>query len=279
MNWPPQATRSSYIPRGKNAVMRGAGRPLFIPLCLGACLAAALPRAGVAQQAGSEAPVTTAEIVRQLVSRNEQRAQQLGSYTSRRHYHLSYHGFPHAAEADMVVDVTFDPPSSKHFAVVSESGPHLLVDHVLRKLLSTEQDSSRDRSDSALTPANYTFALVRTETDEGRPTYVLRVEPKAPRALLYRGTIWVDAQDYAVVKVEAQPAKNPSFWIRNTEIHHLYSKTGDFWLAQSNRTETKVRLGGVAVLTIEYGDYRFSQAAGMQPVSAANANADSTPLH
>jgi hypothetical protein len=259
MSWPPLATRSTHNPAGAIATMR-AGRPVLSRLCVSLSLAAALLPAAVSQQAGSDASPTTAEVVQQLVARNEQRARQMGSYTSRRHYHIAYHGFPHAADADMVVDVTCDTPSSKHFEVVSESGSRLLLDHVLRKLLRTEQDSSRQNADSALTPANYDFTLVRTETDEGRMTYVLSVEPKAPRPLLYRGTIWVDAKDFAVAKLEAQPAKNPSFWIRNTEIHHVYGKTGDFWLAQSNRTETKVRLGGVAVLTIDYGDYRFANA-------------------
>jgi hypothetical protein len=165
----------------------------------------------------------------------------------------------------MVVNVSDDAPSSRHFEVISESGSRLLLDHVLRRLLRTEQDSSRNRTESALTPANYNFNLIRTETDEGRLTYVLTVDPKTPRPLLYQGTIWVDAKEYAVVRIEAQPAKNPSFWIRNTEIHHVYVKTGDFWLPQSNRSETRVRLGGTAVLTIEYGDYRFANTANSPP--------------
>jgi len=69
--------------------------------------------------------------------------------------------------------------------------------------------------------------------------------------------IWIDAGDYAVVRVEAQPAENPSFWIKNTDIHHVYAKSGEFWLPQTNTSESKVRLGGTAVLTIDYGTYQF----------------------
>jgi hypothetical protein len=219
-----------------------------------------------AQQSSGEARPAIGEIVQRLVARNEQRAQELGPYTSRRHYHVEYHGFPHAAVADMVVDASYDGPSSRHFTVVSESGSHLLLEHVLGKLLRTEQDSAHDRADNALTPANYNFTLVRTETVGGRLAYVLGVEPKKPRGLLYRGTIWVDAQDYAVVKIDAHPAKNPSFWISDTEIHHVYEKDGEFWLPKSNRSETKVRLGGTAILTIDYGDYRFATKGASPPV-------------
>jgi len=213
---------------------------------------------GVRSQDGAAtAQPTTSEIVQRLVAENQQRSQKLGVYTSRRHYHVAYHGFPHAAEADMVVDAVCNGPGSKQFDVISESGSHVLVDHVLKKLLRAEQDDSHHRSDSALTPANYTFTLLRTEIDGGRPVYVLTVEPKQSHGLLYRGTIWVDAQDYAVVKLNAEPAKSPSFWIRNVQINRQYEKAGDFWLPRSDRSETKVRLGGVATLTIDYDDYRF----------------------
>ncbi len=80
------------------------------------------------------------------------------------------------------------------------------------------------------------------------------------RPLLFRGTIWVDAEDFAVMKVDAQPAQNPSFWIRNAEIHHSYAKVGEFWLPGSTRSETRVRLGGVATLTIEYAGYQVGSA-------------------
>jgi hypothetical protein len=235
--------------------------PLLFCLCFGLSAVALQPPAAVPQEAATTIQPATSEIVQRLVAGNEQRSRELGAYTSRRHYHVAYRGFPHAAEADMIVDVNCNGPNSKQFAVVSESGSHLLLDHVLKKLLSTEQDASHHRSDSALTPANYAFTLVKTEMDNGRLLYVLAVEPKEPRALLYRGTIWVDAQDYAVVKLDAEPARNPSFWIRNTQINREYEKTGEFWLPRSDRSETKVRLGGMAVLTIDYGDYRFANAA------------------
>ena len=70
---------------------------------------------------------------------------------------------------------------------------------------------------------------------------------------LYRGKIWVDAAEVAVVKVKAEPAKNPSFWIMRPQITYTSAKTGGFWLPEFNRSETKVRVGGTAVFTIDYG--------------------------
>jgi len=46
-----------------------------------------------------------------------------------------------------------------------------------------------------------------------------------------------------------------SCWISKTHIHHTYAKTGDFWLPEHDRSESRMRLGGTAVLTIDYGQY------------------------
>ncbi|HTV09979.1 MAG TPA: hypothetical protein VMD97_13130 [Candidatus Aquilonibacter sp.] len=252
-----------------------------VNICLGLSIllaAVAAPQAAT-QQLHAVAPPPVADIVQQLVARNQERARLLGPYTSLREYHLQYIGFPHAAEAALVVDVTCESNTSIQFHVISESGSHFLANRILKRLLKAEQDADRERGDNGLTPANYNFTLERTETDKGRKLYVLQVDPWHAKALLYRGTIWVDAQDYAVVKIDAEPARSPSFWIRNTEIHHTYQKIGDFWLPQQDRSQTRVRLGGSALLTIKYQQYRLSSAALPSPDATNQASADLSPSH
>ena len=91
--------------------------------------------------------------------------------------------------------------------------------------------------------------------------YVLNVEPKVESKFLYRGKIWVDAHDFAVTRIEAQPAKNPSFWTTKSLIHHTYQKLDNgFYLPRENKTVTSVRLGGTATLTIEYQSYQLTAA-------------------
>lgn len=200
------------------------------------------------------------QIVQRMMEFNGKRAQRLQHYTEERHYQVEYRGFPATITASMDVEATYDAPSSKSFRVLSLTGSKLLINHVLKKLLETERDAAKDLSQNALTPENYTFTLVGTEVTADQKFYVFQVEPHVSRKFLYRGKIWVDAKDYAVAKIEAEPAKNPSFWIKKTEIHHTYSKTGDFWLPERNRSETKVRTGGIAILTIDYGAYHIAAA-------------------
>jgi hypothetical protein len=202
----------------------------------------------------SESP---SEIVQRIVQHNALRSEHLKYFTSLRHYHIEVQGLGRSTSADMHATVTYTVGAGKTFQVVDESGSHLLVNHVLLRLLETERDDSREQQQSALTPSNYNFDFQTETTENGRPVYVFAVEPRTKNKLLYRGKIWIDAADYAVVRVDAQPAENPSFWIKSTQIHHVYAKNGEFWLPQTNRSESKVRFGGTAVLTIDYGTYQF----------------------
>jgi hypothetical protein len=101
--------------------------------------------------------------------------------------------------------------------------------------------------------------------------YVLSVEPRTKDKFLYRGRIWVDAEDFAVVRIKAEPAKNPSFWTRNTEIEHVYVKVSDFWLPAHNHSVSKIRLGGRADFTIEYKDYQVTGASSASNLQALGA--------
>ena len=115
-----------------------------------------------------------------------------------------------------------------------------------------------------MTEANYRFHLAGSENVAGRASYVLDVEPVTASKFLYRGKIWVDSADFAVVKMETEPAKNPSFWIARTLIHSTSAKVSGFWLPAELRSETKVRIGGTAVLTIDYGTYAVVAGPGFQ---------------
>jgi hypothetical protein len=43
----------------------------------------------------------------------------------------------------------------------------------------------------------------------------------------------------------------------NAVIHHMNTEMSGFWLPEQNRNEIKVRIGGTAAMTIDYGTYRI----------------------
>jgi hypothetical protein len=273
MNWRLPAIDARVIDRRERRSAAQCGSRMGISVLLGCAILLVSAITSNASGHPAESPpdqnADTASIVQRLVERNKDRADRLPDCTSKRHYHIQYHGFGRNMEADMDVDVLDHGSASRSFHITAQSGSHVLLDHVLKKLLENEQEAAQHRDATGLTPQNYKFTLIGNTNEDGRQLFILQVEPKTNQKLLYRGRIWVDAADYAVVRIEAKPAENPSFWIRSTEIHHVYSKVGDFWLPQRNVSESKTRLGGRATLTIDYGDYKFerSEVTSAQPNS------------
>jgi hypothetical protein len=241
------------------------GRSRF-PLRLGyMALILLFPHSGAAQvpeSSLSEAPLTLSQVVGKLAERDAERAKVLEHFQGRRMYQLDYKGFPSDMHAEMIVNVSYDAPATEEFMVVSQSGPKWMINRVLKRLLETERESLRDenRERVQISSENYDFTLLETQDSGDGCPYVLGVQPKVVNKFLFRGKIWVDAKDFAVCRIEAEPAKNPSFWIKKTEIHHSFIKIGDCWLPAENRSVSDVRLDGRATLTIKYEDYKIHTA-------------------
>jgi hypothetical protein len=208
----------------------------------------------------SPPPLSTDVIVQRLMAANTQRSQALRGYHGTRVYHLSYHGLFGSHDAGMQVEAIYTAPDRKDFKVLSQSGSRLLVNRVLMKLLSSEQDAQKEqnRTELEISPKNYDFALAGTEQTPGEEFYVLQVSPKGKSKYLYRGKLWVDAQDFAVARMQGEPARNPSLWVNHTQIEYRWAKIAGFWLPVHNESVTQVRMGGKAVLTIEYTNYQIT---------------------
>lgn len=230
---------------------------------------------GSSGYSAQNAPLPVDQVAKNLQERNAQRAAALEEFNSTRVYRMQYHGFPSDRDAEMVVNVIYRAPNAKEFTVVSQTGSKFVIDHVFKKLLEGEQEAANPENleRTALSKENYDFTFAGYEATPDGAQYVLNLLPKTKNKFLYRGKIWVDAKDFAVVRIEGEPARNPSFWIKKTEIAHRYVKVNDFWLPAENHTESVIRLGGRAVLSIEYKDYKIMKAAPLR--GSENAREDS----
>lgn len=158
----------------------------------------------------------------------------------------------------MTVEAAYDSPSTKRFQIISQSGSNLIISRVFKRLLESEKEAAEPEMHARmlLNRDNYDLALIGFEPSEPGGQYVLAVYPKTRSKYLYRGKVWVDGTDFAVTRIDAEPAQNPSFWTKKSEIHHEYMKVQDFWLPRRNESVSYIRLGGRATLTIEYKNYR-----------------------
>lgn len=213
---------------------------------------------------------TAEEIVTRMTAHDLARQSSIEGYAGMRRYVLENHEFHKRAE--MLVQVQGDKDGTKHFDVVSEDGWKAAHKHVLHKMLESETETSRPekRSGARLNAENYEFSFVRTELAAGRTAYVLEVRPKRSDKYLFDGRIWVDAEDYALVRAEGKPAKKPSFWTKSIHFVQVYHKCGPVWFPLSTQSVTEAHLFGTTDVSIEYFDYapKIPNSSGNSVVSA-----------
>ncbi|HEV2233641.1 MAG TPA: hypothetical protein VGV68_09600 [Terriglobia bacterium] len=219
----------------------------------------------------SSAPLTTAQVVERMVAMNRARAEALRGYTATCVYHVE--NADHDRSADLVVKIAYLSPNRKESTIISWSGSSALRNYVLNRLregeLEAMQEENRRRTD--MNPENYDFTLVGYERTGPNNFYVMEVVPKIKNKFLFRGRIWVDAQDFGITRMEGAPAKNPSWWTTHIEVDHSYCKVGDFWLPSRIESVAQVRLFGRSVLTIIYKDYKLIEAHPIETPTLASA--------
>jgi len=198
---------------------------------------------------------TAQEIVTRMAALDMKRQSSIEGYEGMRRYVLQNQKLQKRAE--MLVSVQGDVDGTKHFEVMSEEGWKAANAHVLRKMLESESETSRPelRAMTKLNFTNYEFVVLRAELAAGRMAYVLEIKPKRKEKYLFQGRIWVDAQDYALVRAEGSPAKNPSFWTKTTRFVQVYQKRGSLWFPLSTESVTEARFFGTTDVNIEYFDY------------------------
>lgn len=214
---------------------------------------------------------TAEEIVTRMAAHDVERQSSIEGYAGMRRYVLENLKFKKRAE--MLVKVKGDQDGTKHFEVVSEEGWKAAHTHVLHKMLEAESETSRPeiRTSAKLNATNYDFEIVGTELLANRLTYILEIHPKRKEKNLFRGRIWVDAEDYALARAEGNPAKKPSFWTKNVHFVQVYQKCGPLWFPLSTRSVTDAHLFGTTDVNIEYFDYapqlQFSRTSSPSTVA------------
>jgi hypothetical protein len=225
------------------------------------CVLLAGPNVNAAESTAEviAAPLTASQVVSRMGEMNERRAEALRGYTSVRSYHLELHGMI-KLHADMEVKMAYHYPGDKDFTILSESGSGYIRDHVLKRLIKAENESSHqgENRQVAITPENYDFELAGYEPQGKDGYYILKVTPRVKRKYLFKGRIWIDDQNFAIVRIEGEPAKAPSWWTTKVNFVAQYKRVGDFWLPAVNKSVTSVRVFGQSLLTIEYKDYSLS---------------------
>jgi hypothetical protein len=233
-------------------------------------------------QAQSSTRLTAAEIVARVHARSVERQSALEHYVSERTYRVEYRGTGGDHAGEIVVHAEYFAPGQKRLTVVSESGSKLLCKKVLRRLVEAEQEAAQNANQMqmALSTDNYDVVVEGEKRLDGAKAWVLKVSPKIESKFTYRGTTWVNEDDYGVMRVVGEPAKNPSWWINRASFDSRYVRRGEFWLPERNVSSSHVRIGGEAVLTIDYGSYEtvMTRATAGVRLAAADGSRAATAI-
>jgi hypothetical protein len=199
--------------------------------------------------------VTESQVLTELAVRNEERRAALHDYTVLRTYQVvDLKGKVHAEE---IGRMEFFSPDKKAFTVTSESGSGLVRHMALNALINSEIEAAagKEHRDSAVSTDNYSLNLLGEQQLGPYRCFVAEAAPKRRDKYLFEGRVWIDANDYSVVRIEGHPAKKLSFWIQSADFVRQYQKIDGFWLPEKDQTLVKVRLYGMKLLKIDHQNY------------------------
>lgn len=213
---------------------------------------------------GAPMALTGEDIVAKMTERNRLRSERLQRYSSVRTYAIR--NVQGKLAAQTVVRMDYEAPDKKTFNKTSETGSgivrRLVFDHLIQS--EGETSSGREHHDSAITEANYAFALAGEEDLGPFHCFVLTAEPKRKDKYLFEGKIWIDAADFAIVKIAGHPAKKLSFWVNRADFVREYQRIDGFWLPFRDETLVEVKMYGRKVFTVDHGGYVINSESSVR---------------
>jgi hypothetical protein len=209
---------------------------------------------------GHRLDLTGPDIFHLVEQANRNREAALQSYVSTRQYTVLEPG--QSPDADLVVSMQYVAPFTKTFGQASETGVGWIHKRVFNGLMRAEQEAAagEQKTRSAITSANYSAELLGSEQRLGRDCYVLKLQPKRDDRYLITGRVWIEKEEFAIVRLEGDPVRSPSFWVEHPHLVREYQRIGRFWLPQRDETTCHVRFVGDYLLRIRYYDYKVTPA-------------------
>jgi len=186
--------------------------------------------------------------------------QPLVSYRALRHLSATTRGGRMYASMDVVT--TLDPVQGFMYQITSADGSGLIQKKVLVAALEAEQRAveSANKSQSALTPANYEFLDVSP-----LDAHLVKVDvrPRRKHVMLVNGALVIESDSADLVRVEGDLSQRPSFWTRRVHVVREYDRVGGVHVPVSMKSTADVLIVGSSSFSMTY---RYSEING-KPVS------------
>lgn len=212
---------------------------------------------GASAQTASAVP-DVANIVARMASARAQNRNRFRPYTVTRNYSL-FGKEREQPKSRVTAEIVFVPPGSKNYTIQQATGSSL-GGSIIRRTLASETEMAKSDELTDYSPENYDFHFLREEVLGGHACYVLELLPRRKDVYLVHGNLWVDAGTYLPRRFEGEPAKNPSWWIRDLHVSFDYSEVGGMWLPTDMEASADLRLLGHYTMVSQDVRYKVNKA-------------------
>jgi hypothetical protein len=120
----------------------------------------------------------------------------------------------------VAVEARFEAPVGKQFRVAERGGSRAVERRVFVPVLETERVNSRSPAREAVEISRRNYDFTCRHYDATARAYIFQAEPRPANKYLFRGKVWVNAEDFGIQRIEGEPAQRPSFWVRHTSFVH-----------------------------------------------------------
>lgn len=121
------------------------------------------------------------------------------------------------------------------------------------------ENSSKDSSKVAVTPANYKFKFKGMREKDGRPVCVFEINPRKKREGLFKGEIWLDTDTGLTVRESGRFVKSPSVFLKKVFFAREYTIRDGFAVPKLIQTSIETRFWGLAELDIQYSGFAWEE--------------------
>lgn len=200
-------------------------------------------------------------VIRDVDSAVKARIDGIAAYTVTEHYAVYRNHDETHPVAEMTVKTEYRKETGKSYTILSQSGSEFIRKYVLGPLLDREKTINLPgiREASWLTSANYEMKLKQSGVMQmdGRACYALAISPRRKGTNMIDGTLWVDARDGEIVRLEGSATQSPSIFTGPAQVMRQYVNVNGFGMATQARAVSDSFLLGQTVVTIDYRDYQI----------------------
>lgn len=204
-----------------------------------------------------------AAVIRMVDAAVQRRVDNVLAFTNTEHYRVFRGKGAMQPAAEMTAVDSYTKGAGKKYTILSQSGSEVVQRYGLRPLIDNETTINKpgNAERSWITSANYEMKLKggpqAINLIDGRNCYALAIKPKSKAPNLVDGTLWVDARDGTVVRIEGIASKSPSSFAHTTHMMRQYVNIEGHAMATHARAESSSMFFGTTVVLIDYTDYHL----------------------